>query len=47
MAVVNNLKKYWKNMKEIQSSQNKPALLAKLCCVRWSKKVINKNDTLQ
>ena len=47
MAVANNLKNYWKNMKEIQSSQNKPALLAKLCCVIWSHKLLNKITTFQ
>ena len=47
MAAANNLKNYWKNMKEIQPSQNKSALLAKLCCVIWSHKLINKLTTFQ
>ena len=42
LAATNNFKKYWKNMKEIQPSQNKHALLAKLCCGIWLHKLINK-----
>ena len=47
MAATNNLKQYWKNMKEIQPSQNKPALQAKLCRGIWLHKLINKITSLQ